>query len=104
MNRLFAELCRNMSAPSLERSEQCTQDLLPEIPLVQLRQARKLSNQALADVPQAQSSSASKLEGQTDMYISTLRNYIEAMGGTLEIVAHFPDGSVNIASFSDLEN
>jgi len=36
--------------------------------------------------------SVSKMEGQTDMYISTLRKYIAAMGGELEIVAKFPDG------------
>jgi len=35
------------------------------------------------------------------MYISTLRNFIKAMGGDLEIIATFPDGSVQI---SQLEN
>ena len=37
------------------------------------------------------------------MYISTLRSYIEAMGGELEVVARFPDGNVKISNFSDIE-
>jgi hypothetical protein len=39
----------------------------------------------------------------TDMYVSTLRSYIEAMGGELEIVARFPDGNVKIKQFTDLD-
>ncbi|MEN8217884.1 MAG: hypothetical protein ABFS56_16245 [Pseudomonadota bacterium] len=41
-----------------------------------------------------------KLERRTDMYIGLLRSHIEAMGGALEIVAHFPDGEVRINQFS----
>ncbi len=37
------------------------------------------------------------------MYISTLRSYIEAMGGELEIVAKFPDGTVRIKQFEEIE-
>ena len=40
----------------------------------------------------------------TDMYLSTLRSHIEAMGGELEIVARFPDGTVRISNFADLGN
>ena len=36
------------------------------------------------------------------MSISKLRRFIEAMGGKLEIVARFPDHSVKIRNFSDL--
>ena len=42
------------------------------------------------------------MEKRTDMYLSTLRSHIEAMGGQLEIVARFPDGSVRISNFADL--
>jgi hypothetical protein len=37
------------------------------------------------------------------MYLSTLRSHIEAMGGELEIVAHFPEGSIRITNFSALD-
>jgi hypothetical protein len=42
------------------------------------------------------------MEKRTDMYVSTLRRFIEAMGGELEITARFPDHSVRIRSFSGL--
>jgi hypothetical protein len=38
------------------------------------------------------------------MYVSNLRRYIAALGGSLEIIARFPDGAVNITNFSDLGN
>lgn len=45
----------------------------------------------------------SKFERRTDAYLSTIRRYIEAMGGTLELVATFPDtGQVKIANFGEL--
>jgi hypothetical protein len=37
-----------------------------------------------------------------DMYVSTLRRFIHAMGGDLEIVARFADHSVKIKNFADL--
>lgn len=43
------------------------------------------------------------MESQTDMYISTIRKYIQAMGGKLEIVAKFPEGSVKVENFQGLE-
>jgi hypothetical protein len=46
--------------------------------------------------------SISKLERRADMYISTLRSHIRAMGGELEIVARFPDGEVRISNFEEV--
>jgi len=43
----------------------------------------------------------SKLERRTDMYIGTLRSYIKAMGGDLEVIARFPDGEVRISNFAE---
>ncbi len=48
-------------------------------------------------------SAVSKLERRTDMYLSTLRSYIEAMGGELEIIARFPDRAVRITQFEALD-
>jgi hypothetical protein len=45
----------------------------------------------------------SRLERRTDMYVSTLRNYIRAMGGELKITAVFPNGAVEISQFQDVE-
>jgi hypothetical protein len=42
------------------------------------------------------------MEKWTDMYLSTLRSHIKAMGGQLEIVARFPEGAVQISNFAEL--
>jgi hypothetical protein len=42
------------------------------------------------------------LEQQTDIYISALRDSIQALGGKLEITARFEEGDVNIASFAQI--
>ncbi len=43
-----------------------------------------------------------KLEQRPDVYVSSLRSYIEAVGGKLKIVAEFPEGEVAITNFSDV--
>ncbi|MBZ0187634.1 MAG: hypothetical protein K8F91_15410, partial [Candidatus Obscuribacterales bacterium] len=46
----------------------------------------------------------SKFERRTDAYLSTIRRYVEAMGGTLELIATFPDtGPVKIGNIGDLD-
>ena len=37
------------------------------------------------------------------MYVSTLRKYIEAMGGELDIIARFPEAAVRIRQFQELD-
>ena len=51
-------------------------------------------------IPQA---NISRLERRADMYVSTLRNYIRAMGRELKITAVFPNGAVEISQFQDAE-
>jgi ribosome-binding protein aMBF1 (putative translation factor) len=102
MARKFVELEAKMSPASRARSDARYLELLAEMPLYELRRARGLSQKALAEVLHVQQPSIAKLERRTDMYISSLRSHIEAMGGELEIVARFPDGSVKIANFTGL--
>jgi DNA-binding XRE family transcriptional regulator len=59
-----------------------------------------MSQDTLAKALNINQAAVSKMERRTDMYISTLRNYIRAMGGELEIVATFPDGQVKIENFA----
>ena len=75
-----------------------------EMTLRQLRKARKRSQVKLAKQLGIKQAAVSKMERRTDMYVSTLRNLVEAMGGTLEIVARFPDQPVvKIAQFEALD-
>lgn len=78
-------------------------ETLAQMPLAELRQARKLTQEQIARSMNIKQASVSKMEGQADMYISTLRKYITAMGGELEIVAKFPDGNISIHKFKTLE-
>jgi hypothetical protein len=67
--------------------------------------AKKFSDLRAQMKPEAlhvQQPSIAKIEKRTDMYLSTLRSHIEAMGGELDIIARFPDGSVKISNFADL--
>jgi predicted transcriptional regulator len=91
-----------MTPAAQARSIAKAQIMLAEMPLNELRQARGLSQKMLADVLHVQQPSIAKLEKRTDMYLSTLRSHIEAMGGQLEVVARFPDGTVKISNFAEL--
>lgn len=104
MARKFSELYMQMSPDAREHAEAKAKAMLDEMPLNELRQARGLSQKMLAEVLHVQQPSIAKIEKRTDMYISTLRSHIEAMGGKLEVIARFPDGSVKISNFSELGN
>jgi len=80
-----------------------TQELLAELPLQELRHVRMLSQEQLAAKMNVKQATVSKLERRADMYISTLRKVIKAMGGELEITAKFPDGEVRINQFKDTD-
>ncbi len=91
---------------SIERRAEIAEriaEALAQMPLAELRQARKLTQEQIARSMKIKQASVSKMEGQADMYISTLRKYIVAMGGELEIVAKFPDGNIKIDKFKALE-
>jgi predicted XRE-type DNA-binding protein len=103
MAKPFKALKERMSPESLERANQKAQEMLEAMPLQELRQARMLSQEQLAKALHLKQPSVSKLEKRTDMYISTLRSFVNAMGGDLEIVARFPEGSVRINQFEDLD-
>ena len=72
------------------------------MPLNELRQARGLTQSTLASLLHVEQPSIAKMEKRTDMYLSTLRNLVKAMGGDLVVTAKFPDGEVRINNFSDL--
>ncbi len=56
-----------------------------------LRKARDLTQERLAELLSIGQGGISRLEKRSDLLLSTLRSYIEAMGGSLELVATFPD-------------
>lgn len=103
MAKKFSDLREKMSPEAQAHSASVYNQLLMEMPLAELRRARGLSQKALAKVLHVGQASISKMERRADMYISTLRTHVEAMGGELEITARFPDGNVKIANFTSIE-
>ena len=78
-----------------------TEELLATLPLQEIRQARKLSQEEIAKRLKVNQAAVSKVENRTDLYISTLRKHIEAMGGKLVIQAEFPEGRYRIKGFNN---
>lgn len=103
MTKKFRDLRNKMSPDAQARAHEKTLALLAELPLAELRRARQLSQEQLATELNVQQPAVAKIEKKTDMYISTLRRFINAMGGELEIRAHFPDGDVTINQFENLD-
>ena len=103
-HRSFSELTKNFSLERKARTEAKVRVLKAEMPLAELRQARDRSQVELARELKVGQPAVAKLEKRADMYVSNLRRYVEALGGSLEITARFAEGTVNITNFGDLEN
>lgn len=99
MAKKFRSLLEQMPVERRQRIEAHARQLMAEMPLQELRKALQLTQQQVAATLSMNQAAVSKMEGQTDMYVSTLRRFIEAMGGELRIVAHFPQGEVEINQF-----
>ena len=102
-HRKFSEIRKDRGDPEREaRVAQYRREFQNAISLADLRRARELTQAQLGmalDMPQ---SAVSRLERQTDLYVSTLRSYVEAMGGELVIEALFDDKRLVIGTFSSL--
>src|ERR1700720_1850270 len=101
MTHKFKDLQMKMSAERRARVEERVHQAIKEMALDELRTAREFTQAELSQVLKVDQGSISKLERRTDMYIGTLRRYIETMGGSLQIRAVFPDGEVLIKQFED---
>ena len=67
---------------------------MSRLPLAELRKARLMTQNCLAEVLHVNQGAVSRMEKRSDMYLSTLRSYVEAMGGHLDMRAVFPDGEI----------
>jgi DNA-binding XRE family transcriptional regulator len=101
MARNFRELEAKMGPERIARSNERVKQMLAEMPLAELREARQMTQTTLAEILQVNQPAISKIERQTDMYISTLRSFVSAMGGRLRLEAIFPEGSVEIKQFEE---
>ena len=98
----FKDLTSGFSAEQRQEVEVMTRELLQEMSLTELRTARRLTQETMAAALGVGQPAVAKLEKRTDMYVSNLRRFIEAAGGTLEMRARFPDGDVTITNFAEI--
>jgi hypothetical protein len=88
---------------SVEEHEQIKREAVAELERLgfgKLRLARQQTQVALAerlDIPQT---AVSRMERRTDLLLSTMRGYVEALGGRLELRAIFPDGEFILDTLS----
>jgi transcriptional regulator with XRE-family HTH domain len=102
MAKNFKQLQAKMSPAARARSEAKAERIIQEMALDELRTALDLTQEQLAEVLHVRQAAVSKVERRSDMFISTLRKIIEAMGGELEIRAILPGGTVRISQFGEL--
>ena len=98
----FSELTKDFTPERRQRIAEIESELLAEMPLHELRRARALTQGDMAKILKVNQPAVSKLEQRADIYVSSLRSYIEAVGGKLKIVAEFPEGEVAITNFSEV--
>jgi DNA-binding XRE family transcriptional regulator len=100
--RNIDKLRRELSPERRKKIEaRAAQLIAEEMTLQQLRHARKLTQVRMAKELGISQDGVSRLEKRSDLLLSTLRKTVEAMGGSLSLIAEFPDrGPVVLAGIS----
>lgn len=101
--RTLNQIIGGLSAGRRAKVSARTQELIAEeLALRSLRKAHDLTQQSMAKLLHIDQAGVSKIENRSDMLISTLRSYIEAMDGSLRLVAEFPNGVVELPSLGEV--
>jgi transcriptional regulator with XRE-family HTH domain len=103
MAKSFKKLIEGMSPERRAKIEAKKNELRKEMALGELRSAVEMSQTRMAEIMGVAQSEISKIEKRSDMYVSTVRSYVEAAGGSLRIVADMPGfGEVQITKFGEI--
>ena len=100
-HRPFSALTKNFTPERRARIAAKAAVLREAMTLEELRKARTLSQEEVAEALTVNQPAVAKLEKRNDMHVSNLRRYIEALGGTLEITAHFDKKTVVISNLGE---
>ena len=97
--RPFAELAEEARADPVRRAriETYKRAMRDAIALAELRKQRGATQTDLAEALEVTKANISRIEHEEDLYLSTLRDYVAALGGVLELLAVFPDTTVTLA-------
>ena len=94
--RSFQSLYQQLPAAKRAQVEKRVSATLAEMELKELRAHRQLSQTVVGEALGIKQAAVSRIEGRDDLMLSTLQSYIEALGGSLELIAHFPEGDIKI--------
>lgn len=96
MAKKFSELYNKIPAERRARIEKQVREERRKIALSEMRKARSLTQNAIAEQLHIDQGAVSRLEKRADMYLSTLRSYVEATGGRLEVRAVYADETIDL--------
>lgn len=100
MAKKFSELYSKIPPERRVRIEKQVREERRKIALSEMRKARSLTQNAIAEQLHIDQGAVSRLEKRTDMYLSTLRSYVEATGGRLEMRAVYADETIDLKLLS----
>jgi predicted transcriptional regulator len=96
MTKSFSTLKNKMSLTAKKAVEEKTSQLLKEVLLYEIREKLHITQEDMAVKLNTKQANISRTERRRDMKLSTLKRYIEAMGGELDIVAKFSSNEVHL--------
>ena len=96
MPKSFKVLKENMSAPAQQAVEKKTKQLLKEALLFEMREDLQITQEEMAEKLHTKQANVSRTERRRDIKLSTLKRYIEALGGELDIIAKFQTNEVHL--------
>ncbi len=99
MAKKFSALRAKMTPEAQSRAAARAEAMLVEMQLQELRKSRNVTQVELAGNLHVEQAAISRLERREDMYVSTLREYVKALGGELKLVATFPDGDIQLHTY-----
>ncbi|WP_067111558.1 XRE family transcriptional regulator [Sphingopyxis granuli] len=104
MGRSRSEIMATLPEDRRRRIEARAQELVAEVEgLKALRQLAERSQEQIAETLGVKQPSVHKIERQTDLYLSTLRRFVEAAGGKLELRVELPSkGVLHLTGVGDL--
>jgi transcriptional regulator with XRE-family HTH domain len=98
LDQIIAKLPEGRRRKIAKRAEHL---IAEEVALQHLRKARHLTQERMAELLGIGQDSVSRLENRSDLLLSTLRGYVEAMGGSLKLVVEFPDSVAVLSSLGE---
>lgn len=98
-HRNFDELRKRMGPARVRKNDQAVKAELTRMVLSELRKAEKLTQRELARRLGVSQPAIAKIESQSDVQLSTLQRLVEALGGSLEVIARLPGGTYRLGQF-----